>query len=267
MGYAYKVVGWEFNKELGVGVSGTGTFEMTIPKSQIPDPLVALAIAQADPNIPQYGARASANMDVFCHTQSASLRDVSIDNWVVRVVCGFVPGHLLGNGYVLTTRASVNSVTTSHDSLGQLISVGYTTSSGVIAPTYQAGEIQALYPGCDLTAVGLTATNDPFSVIAPWVGYCNATPWLNYDTYNVLCTGATWEPVSKAQSPFIYRFTFNFQVQLPLPGSAAYMGGWNQMVFWRDSRGRIPTDATLGNGVGIVFPYQVLDFNTTTPFV
>lgn len=260
---AFTVKGWEYNMEFGVAASARGTYQVLLDKSTYTDVMLNMAGVIVDSNIPQYGQRLNAYQNLYCSGHSASLSEVTSDNWLYTVVCTFVPGHRLGNGYILTMRGGVSSVSTSRDWSGNLLTTGtYTDPDSIVQPA-QGGEIQILYPTVDLTASGLSDSSDPLDTVAPWLGFVNSAAWQGYGAYQVLCTGVTYEPVSLERIPNLYRFEFQFQVQLPLPGTG--LQGWDQEIFWRDANGRVPVDATIGNGIAHVSPYPSVDFNTLYP--
>lgn len=253
---------WVYTKERGFSAGMTGDYLVTIPKTEIADGDLAVAYAVTEAGVPKYGDMFSGYVPLYCMGQQARLGELTSDVWLVTIICDFVPAHKLGNNYVLTMRASCSSQTVSHAWDGSLLQVSYTDPI-TSQTSYQAGEIQILYPGAELVAVGVSTSADPAGLIGDWMGFCNSVAWQGYPEYSVLCMGGTYEPISLATSPHTYRFEFQFQVQPPLPGTSLL--GWQQYLLWRDGNGRVPVDAAIFNGIAIVSPYPAFDFNTAYP--
>ena len=88
-----------YAEDYGSGISMVGIYQCIVAKTTTADPVVAVAIAKADADIPAFGERAASTVDMYSTTRNAQLVTYSTSNliWIVNITVDFKPGHLIGN--------------------------------------------------------------------------------------------------------------------------------------------------------------------------
>lgn len=158
-------------------------------------------------------------------------------------------------GYLLAeVRGSVNEQESNLDGSGFPVTVQHAYPSD--DPDFpsktkvQGGSIKFFQAQATKVVQGIRATNYPWLLQQHLLGAINELPWSGGNSYEWLCTGASWRPYDGSSSK--YEFVFEFQHN---PET------WNPTVVYIDERTGKPPQGLLDNvGYKTVVKHRVVDF-------